>query len=78
VTIVRHALPRQSNREMAFRRARRDLRAVDLVGDPARIRGGNWTMQGLRRSGLVYDDAECQMSIDEFMADTRERHDTIE
>jgi hypothetical protein len=76
VPIVRHALPRQSNREMAFRRARRDLRA--LVGDPARIRGGNWRMQGLRRSGLVYDDAECQMSIDEFMADTRERHDTIE
>lgn len=78
VTIVRHALPRQSNREMAFRRGRRNLDDPDAANDPARIRGGNWTMQGLRRSGHVYDEAESQMSIDEFMADTRERHDAIE
>jgi hypothetical protein len=78
VTIVKHALPRGSNREMAFRRARRNLHALDAVDDPARIRGGNWTMQGFRRSGHVYDESETQMSIDEFMADTRERYDIVE
>ncbi len=78
VTIVKHALPRGSNREMAFRRARRNLHALDVLDDPTRIRGGNWTMQGFRRSGHVYDEAECQMSIDEFMADTRERYDIVE
>jgi hypothetical protein len=78
VTIVKHALPRGSNREMAFRRARRNLHALDVLDDPTRIRGGNWTMQGFRRSGHVYDESETQMSIDEFMADTRERYDIVE
>jgi hypothetical protein len=58
---------------MAFRRLRHNLHAVDVLDDPARIRGGNWTMQGLRPSGHVYDESESQMSIDEFMADTQER-----
>ncbi len=35
-------------------------------------------MQGFRRSGPVYDESECQMSIAEFMADTRERYDIVE
>ncbi len=35
-------------------------------------------MQGFRRSGHVYDEAESQMSIDEFMADTCERNDIVE
>ncbi len=35
-------------------------------------------MQGFRRSGHVYDEAECEMSIAEFMADTRERNDGVE
>ncbi len=78
VTIVKHALVRGINREMAFRQARRNLDALDGVDDPARIRGGNWKMQGLRRSGPVYDESECQMSIAEFMADTRERYDIVE
>jgi hypothetical protein len=63
---------------MAFRRGRRNLDALDAVDDPARIRGGNWKMHGFRRSGNVYDESECQMSIDEFMADTRERFDIVE
>jgi len=75
---VRHALPRETNREMAFRRGRRNLDALDLVNDLARIQGGNWKMQGLRRSGHVYDESERQMSIDEFMADTQERRDIVE
>ena len=75
---MKHALTRGSNREMAFRRARRNLHALDAVDDPTRIRGGNWTMQGFRRSGPVYDESECQMSIAEFMADTRQRYDIVE
>ena len=35
-------------------------------------------MQGFRRSGHVYGESECQMSIAEFMADTRERYDIVE
>ena len=77
VTIVKHALVRGINREMAFRSARY-LNALDGVVDRARIRGGNWTMQGFRRSGTVYDESECQMSIAEFMADTQERCDIVE
>jgi len=67
VTIVKHALLREINPDRALR-----------VDDPARIRGGNWTMQGFRRSGHVYDESECQMSIAEFMADTQERYDIVE
>ena len=78
MTIVKNASVRGINREMAFRSARRNLNALDVVDDPARIRGGNWTMQGFRRSGHAYDESECQMSIAEFMADTRERHDIVE
>ena len=75
---MKHALVRGINREMAFRSTRRNLNAPDVVDDPARIRGGNWTMQGFRRSGHVHDESECQMSIAEVMADTRERHDIVE
>ena len=76
--IVKHALPRETNREMAFRRLRHNLHAADVVDDLARIRGGNWTMQGLRPSGHVYDESESQMSIDEFMADTQEPRGIVE
>jgi len=78
VTIVKNASVRGINREMAFRSARRNLNALDVVDDPLRICGGNWKMQGFRRSGHVHDESECQMSIAEFMADTRERHDIVE
>jgi hypothetical protein len=74
---VKHTLPRGINREMAFRRTRRNL-DTDGIDDLGRIRGGNWKMQGFRRSGHVYDEAESQMSVDEFMADTRERNDIVE
>jgi hypothetical protein len=78
MTIVKHALLREINREMAFRQARRILHPLDGADDPARIRGGNWKMQGFRRSGHVHDEFECQMSIAEFMADTQERYDIVE
>jgi hypothetical protein len=60
VTIVKL---REINQDMASQHARA------VVHDPARIQGGNWKMQGFRRSGHVHDEAECQMSIAEFMTD---------
>ena len=75
---MKHALLREINQDMAMRYASRKRHARDVEHDAARIQGGNWAMQGFRRSGHVYDDAECQMSIAEFMADTRERDDIVE
>ena len=59
---MKHALPREINSDMALYRPR-------SVPDSTRIQGGNWNMQGFRRSGHVHDEAECQMSIAEFMAE---------
>jgi hypothetical protein len=70
---MKHTLLREINQDMALRHAHRNLHAPGAVYDPARIRGGNWTMQGFRGSGPVYDVAEGQMSIAEFMAGTQER-----
>jgi len=69
---------REINQEMALHHPRRNPHALDAVHDPARIQGGNWAMQGCRRSGRVYDEAECQMSISEFLTDTQERRDIVE
>ena len=66
VTIVKL---REINQDMASRHARA------VVHDPARIQGGNWKMQGFRRSGHVHDEAECQMSIAEFMAEQELQQD---
>jgi hypothetical protein len=60
VTIVKL---REINQDMASSHIRA------RAHDPARIQGGNWKMQGLRRSGHVHDEVECQMSIAEFMAE---------
>jgi len=65
--IVKHALLREINQEMT-------RLAVREVHEHSRIQGGNWRMQGFRRSGHGYDKAECQMSIAEFMA-TQQRYD---
>jgi hypothetical protein len=35
-------------------------------------------MQGFRRSGPVFDGAECEMSIAEFLADTQEHADIVD
>jgi hypothetical protein len=75
---MKYVMLREINQDMGLRQARRNLRALEVVEDPARIRGGNWKMQGFRRSGPVYDESECQMSIAEFMADTGERYDIVE
>ena len=75
---MKYTLLREINQDIALHHARGNPHAPDVVHDPARIQGGNWTMEGLRRSGPVYDEAECQMSIAEFMADTQERQDIVE
>jgi hypothetical protein len=75
VTIMKHTLLREINQDMALRAARRNLHTLALAHDPARIQGGNWQMQAFRRSGYIHDDAECKMSITEFMADAQERTD---
>lgn len=75
---MKHTLLREINQDMALRHPRRNPHALDAVHDRERIQGGNWTMQGFRRSGHAYDEAECQMSIAEFMADTQERQDIVE
>ena len=75
---MKHTLLREINQDMALRHARRNLRAPGAVYDPARIQGGNWTMQGFRGSGPVYDVAEGQMSIAEFMAGTQERDHIVD
>ena len=54
------------------------LPAGAVVHDPARIQGGNWKMQGFRRSGPVYDEAECQMSNAEFVAEQGLRKDSYD
>ena len=71
--IMKHTLLREINQDIALRAAHRNRRAFDEVHAPVRIQGGNWKMQGFRSSGPVYDVAEGEMSIAEFMADTQER-----
>ena len=78
VPIVKHTLLREINQDLVLRHAPRDLHALNAVHDPARIQGGNWKMQGFRPSGPVYDVAEGEMSIAEFMADTQERDDIVD
>ena len=45
----------------------RDLCALGVTNVPVRIQGGNWKMQGFRRSSHGHEEVECQMSIAEFM-----------
>jgi hypothetical protein len=73
---MKHTLLREINQDMASRPALRTFQA--LAHDPARIQGGNWQMQGFRRSGHVHDEAECEMSIAEFMAGAQERNDIVD
>ena len=75
---MKHTLLREINKDMALRAEHRNLHVLDVVHDPARLQGGNWTMQGFRRSGPVYDVAEGEMSIAEFMAETLGRDDIVD
>ena len=56
-------------KDVTLRPIHRHLHAPGVRRESARIQGGNWKMQGLRRSGSIYDEAECRMSIAEFIAE---------
>jgi hypothetical protein len=51
---------------------------LEVIHEPARIQGGNWQMQGFRRSEHVHGEAECQMSIAEFMAEQWPQQDSYD
>ena len=64
---MKHASLREINQEMKIPRLALCVKCTST----SRIQGGNWKMQGFRRSGHGYENAECQMSIAEFMAERR-------
>jgi len=69
VPIMRYALPKEIITVLPSYHARGDPGPRPATQDSVRIQGGNWSMQGFRRSGHVHDEDECQMSIAEFMAE---------
>jgi hypothetical protein len=75
VSIAKDALLREINQEMASLPACRNLRFADVVSDPARVRGGNWMMGRLLRSGYDHAEFECQKAMADFTADLQERFD---
>ena len=74
---MKHALPMEIINVMPSYHARARPGPRAAAQESTRIRGGNWSMQGLRRTGLVHDEDECQMSIAEFMA-SQERPESFE
>jgi hypothetical protein len=75
VIIEREAMLVEINQEMASLPACRNLRLMDVIHDPARVQGCNWTMGSLVRSGYDYAEFECQRAMADFTADLQERFD---
>jgi ssRNA-specific RNase YbeY (16S rRNA maturation enzyme) len=48
------------------------------VHDPLRSHGGNWTTQGMHRSGYDHAEFECQKAMADFMTEMHERFDIVE
>ena len=69
VITMKHALPMDIIKVMPSYHARGKREPRAAVQESARIQGGNWKMQGSRRSGNVHDEGECQLSIAEYMAE---------
>ena len=57
VLIVKHALLSEINAHMKSLPGCRDMDVLDLMHDPGRIRGGNWSMQQFRPTGPKHDEA---------------------
>ena len=66
---MKHALQLEVIKVMPSYHVRGNPDPRAAVQHSARIQGGNWSMQGFRRSGHVPDEGECQMSIAEYMAE---------
>jgi hypothetical protein len=63
---MKHALPIGVIKVMPSYRARNHSGARAWVQDSGRIQGGNWKMPGIQSARHIYDDGECQLSINEF------------
>ena len=74
---MKHTLPMEMIKVMPSCHAQGNPGPRVAVQDSARIQGGNWSMQGFRRSAHVHDEDECQVTIAEFMG-KQERHEKIE
>jgi len=74
---MKHTLPMEIVKVLPSHQSRGHPDHRGPMQDSTRIQGGNWSMQGLRRSAHVHDEDECQLSIAEFMG-TRERFESDE
>jgi hypothetical protein len=77
MTTMKHASARAINGESALHGPRGNSGLRGVVRHSARIQGGNWNRQEFRPTGHVYDEAECQISIAEFMTG-QERNENLE
>jgi hypothetical protein len=75
---MKHSLPMEINKVMPSYHTLGDPGPRATVRGSTRIQGGNWEMQGFRRSGHVHDEDECQMSIADFMAEQRLPRDSYD
>jgi hypothetical protein len=46
---------------------RHGLQSSDSTKSPSRIQGGNWNTHGPRRASELYDEVECQFSVEQFI-----------
>lgn len=53
----------------------RNLKVLQVIPDPNRTYGGNWTTSGLRQSGDDNDPVECEEAIAKFMASLQTKYD---
>ena len=53
----------------------RNLFISAVIPDRARIHGGNWTTDGLQRSGHDHDEGACWEAIVRFMRDLQTAYD---
>jgi hypothetical protein len=63
------------NEHMGLLNECRNLKVLQVIADPNRTHGGNWTTAGLRRSGDDNDQVECDDAIAQFMADLQQKYD---
>ena len=78
VSIVKQALLTEIQAHMASLPACRNLRLADVVHDPLRSHGGNWTTQGMHRSSYDHAEFECQKAMADFITGMHERFDIVE
>jgi hypothetical protein len=73
--ITKEALLAEINQEMALFYACRNLKVTDVVFDPARAQGGNWTLVGLRPCNYDHPQYECRKAMADYIANLQDRFD---